>query len=233
MSEHRRKTLRSFYCEEPLWQAFEKMARESDVTIDGLLNDSLRAWLNGGSSAAPQPAAAAPTPAAMPSIPSRPATGPLPQAADHATFAMPAIPRRPVTTSQRAVSAPPPPPPSAPMAPVAPAPAPAAPRPTGSMPAARGGMPTLFVHYQGRSYPVAKDRFIIGRGSQGTDLMVRDGNVSRKHAAVIFHGGQFYMQDLGSTNGVEYRGNRVDTKKIEEGDAFFICEHEFQFSYRG
>lgn len=231
MSEHRRKTLRSFYCEEPTWQAFEKLARENDVTIDGLLNDALRAYLASGGASAPAPVPAAPAP--TPAVPSRPATGAMP-AIDHATFSMPAIPRRPVTTSQRAVAAPPPPPPSAPVAPVAPpAPAPAAPRATGSMPAARGGMPTLFVHYQGRSYPVAKDRFIIGRGSQGTDLMIRDGNVSRKHAAVIFHGGQFYMQDLGSTNGVEYRGNRVDTKKIEEGDAFFICEHELQFSYRG
>lgn len=94
-------------------------------------------------------------------------------------------------------------------------------------------MPTVYVHYQGRAHPVAKERFVIGRGSQGTDLTIRDGNVSRKHAAVIFHSGNFYIQDLGSTNGVEYRGNKVDAKKIEEGDTFFICDHELQFSYRG
>ncbi len=94
-------------------------------------------------------------------------------------------------------------------------------------------MPPLFLHYGGRAYPVQKERFVIGRGSQGTDLTIRDGNVSRKHAAVIFHSGAFYIQDLGSTNGVEFQGNRVDAKKIDEGDVFYICDHEFSFSYRG
>ena len=88
------------------------------------------------------------------------------------------------------------------------------------------------MHFAGRSNPVDKERFVIGRGTKGTDLTIRDGNISRKHAAVILHGGQFYIQDLGSTNGVEYRGNRIDTKRIEEGDVFSICEYEFSFSFR-
>lgn len=94
-------------------------------------------------------------------------------------------------------------------------------------------MPPLFAHYNGQVWRVEKDRFIIGRGSQETDLTIRDGNISRKHAAVIFHGGAFYMQDLGSTNGVEFQGQRIDSKAIEEGDVFSICEYEIHFSYRG
>ncbi len=94
-------------------------------------------------------------------------------------------------------------------------------------------MPRLFLHYGGRVYPVAKDRFVIGRGSKGTDLTIRDGNISRKHAVVIFHNGAFFVQDLGSTNGIEFGGQRVDTKQIEEGDVFTICDHELSFSYRG
>jgi pSer/pThr/pTyr-binding forkhead associated (FHA) protein len=94
-------------------------------------------------------------------------------------------------------------------------------------------MPSLFVHYEGRSYPANKDNFIIGRGTQGTDLTIRDQNVSRKHASVILHGGAFYIQDLGSTNGVEFRGGRVDSRKIEEGDVYTICDHEIVFSFRG
>jgi pSer/pThr/pTyr-binding forkhead associated (FHA) protein len=110
----------------------------------------------------------------------------------------------------------------------APPPAPTAPpRP------AAGGMPALFVHFEGRSHIVNKDNFIIGRGTQGTDLTIRDQNVSRKHASVIFHNGAFFVQDLGSTNGVEFRGSRVESRKIEEGDVYTICDHEIVFSYRG
>ena len=94
-------------------------------------------------------------------------------------------------------------------------------------------MPKLFLHYGGRVYPVQTERFVIGRGSKGTDLTIRDGNVSRKHAVVIFHNGSFYVQDLGSTNGVEYNGQRIDTKIVEEGDVYTICDHELTFSYRG
>lgn len=239
MSEHRRKTLRSFYCEETLWQAFEKRSREQDATIDQLINDALRQYLQGPAEAAPAPAAyAAPAPApaayAAPAPAPRPAPAPAaPAAVEHPTYAMPAVPRKmpPRPTGQMA----PPPPPAGPA--VAPPPAPMAPPragQTGAVPAMRpGAMPALFVHFGGRSYPVNKDRFIIGRGSQGTDLTIRDGNISRKHAAVIFHSGAFYMQDLGSTNGVEYTGNKIESKKIEEGDVFYICDHELTFSYRG
>jgi hypothetical protein len=233
MSEHRRKTLRSFYCEESLWQAFEKRSRELDTTIDQLINDALRQYLQGPAEpaySAPAPAAPAPAPRAM-----APAPAPAPAAVEHPTYAMPSVPRKmpPRPTGQMA----PPPPPSGPAV-MAPPPAPSAPPPragqTGAVPAMRAGaMPPLFVHFAGRSYPVNKDRFIIGRGSQGTDLTIRDGNISRKHAAVIFHSGAFYMQDLGSTNGVEYSGNKIESKKIEEGDAYYICDHELTFSYRG
>ncbi len=63
MSEYRRKTLRSFYCEEDLWKAFEKLSRDRDSTVDQLLNDALRAYLEGPKpEEAPAPSAAIPAP---------------------------------------------------------------------------------------------------------------------------------------------------------------------------
>lgn len=233
MSEHRRKTLRSFYCEEQLWQAFERAARESDSTIDQLLNDALRQFLGQGP-AQPQAAAPAYAPAPQPKVPTTQI--PAVQApVEHPTFAMPAVPAR------KPAPAPAPPVGPAPRTgalPAVPAPPPAPagpPRATGAVPAMRpgGGMPTLFVRFEGKVYPVNKDNFVIGRGSQGTDLMIRDQNVSRKHASVIFHSGAFWIQDLGSTNGVEFRGQRVESRKIEEGDVYSICDHEMTFTYRG
>ena len=51
--------------------------------------------------------------------------------------------------------------------------------------------------------PVTKDRFIIGRGKQSSDLTIKDPNVSRQHAMIEFLNGQYYIVDMGSTNGVE------------------------------
>ena len=95
-----------------------------------------------------------------------------------------------------------------------------------------GGSPTLFLIYNGQRYPVTKDQFIIGRGSKTSDLPIKDGNISRKHAAVIRRNGTFYIKDLGSTNGIDYKGMRIDNKRIDEGDVFHLCDYELRFTYR-
>jgi neural Wiskott-Aldrich syndrome protein len=105
-----------------------------------------------------------------------------------------------------------------------------APAPPG--PAAMPAGPTLAAFYAGQRYVVNKDRFIIGRGKQSSDLTIKDPNVSRQHAMVEFLNGQYYMVDMGSTNGVEYNGQRIARKAIAEGDLFRICDHEVRFSYR-
>ena len=40
-----------------------------------------------------------------------------------------------------------------------------------------------------RSLPVTKDRFVIGRGKQSSDLTLKDPNVSRQHAMIEFQNG--------------------------------------------
>ena len=91
--------------------------------------------------------------------------------------------------------------------------------------------PTLFLDFNSRRYPIEKDQFIIGRGTKTSDLAIKDGNISRKHAAVIRRSGAFYIKDLGSTNGIDYKGTRIDNKRIDEGDVFHICDYELRFSY--
>lgn len=105
-------------------------------------------------------------------------------------------------------------------------------QPPPPQPMGAGGMPPLQAFYGGQKFPVNKDRFIIGRGKQSSDLTIKDPNVSRQHAMVEFLNGQFYMVDMGSTNGVEYNGQRIARKAIAEGDMFRICDHEVRFSYR-
>lgn len=123
--------------------------------------------------------------------------------------------------------------PSGRQAPVGVAPAPAGIAPPPPAPSAAVRRPpaapiarTLTIHYQGRPFQVTKDRFIIGRGKTSSDLTIRDPNVSRQHALVEFSGGNFYMVDMGSTNGIEFSGQRVQRKAIQNGDVFRICDHE-------
>jgi pSer/pThr/pTyr-binding forkhead associated (FHA) protein len=99
-----------------------------------------------------------------------------------------------------------------------------------AMPSA--GTPTLSAIYQGQRYSVDKDEFVIGRGQKTSDLVIRDSNVSRRHAVVMLHNGQYWMVDQQSTNGVEFMGAKIDRKRIDEGDVFRICDYEIAFTYR-
>ena len=110
-------------------------------------------------------------------------------------------------------------------------PAPSMPAPVPQM-GTGGGGPTLFLIYNGQRYPVTKDQFIIGRGSKTSDLPIKDGNISRKHAAVIRRNGTYFIKDLGSTNGIDYKGMRIDNKRIDEGDLFHLCDYELRFTYK-
>jgi len=180
---------------------------------------------------------------------------PPPPAASHSLVAPPP----PVPGASRGAPPPPAPGKRSNMAPPPPAHAPAAPpppaarrgppplAPSRSMPpppaaaraatapppaaAAQNAGSKLSIHYQGEAFPVTKDRFIIGRGKQTSDLTIKDPNVSRQHAMIEFLNGQYYIVDMGSTNGVEFNGQRVQRKVINEGDHFKVCDHEISFSY--
>jgi hypothetical protein len=103
--------------------------------------------------------------------------------------------------------------------------------PSGVAPAP-GAIATLYLIYNNQRFPITKDQFIIGRGSKTSDLPIKDGNISRKHAAVIRRNGTYYIKDLGSTNGIDYKGMRIDNKRIDEGDVFHLCDYELRFTYR-
>ena len=97
----------------------------------------------------------------------------------------------------------------------------------------QSGRDTLYLLFNNNRYEIERDRFVIGRGSSSTDLTIRDGNISRQHCAIIYRNNNWYLKDLDSTNGVEYRGNRIESKRIEEGDVFYLCDYPLQFTHRG
>ena len=249
-----KKTMRHFYCRDVLWETFEQMANDFDCSIDYLINESMRYYARSKNYPASGQGAGASS-AGMPQQPATATQPPPPMGARRpASTTSPPPPSSPPTTQQPRRPAPPTPaghlgggvPMGGGLSPAGgrPAPSPSYAPPSsgsgGGVPAASmppqpgvGGAPTLFLMFNGQRYPVTKDQFIIGRGSKTSDLAIKDGNISRKHAAVIRRNGTFYIKDLGSTNGIDYKGMRIDNKRIDEGDIFHLCDYELRFTYRG
>ena len=72
---------------------------------------------------------------------------------------------------------------------------------------------------------------MIGRGSKFANLPIKDANISRRHCSVVRRNGEYFIMDLGSTNGIEFAGQRVDNHPVEEGNVYYLCDHELRFSY--
>lgn len=70
---------------------------------------------------------------------------------------------------------------------------------------------------------VNKSVFIIGRVAEVCDLaMPDDDQVSRQHAALLYSGGQFYLEDLQSTNGTFVGSERISRTPLAPDQPFYI-----------
>lgn len=70
---------------------------------------------------------------------------------------------------------------------------------------------------------------MIGRSSKST-VRIESTSVSRRHALVHEQGGEFWLVDLGSTNGTLHRGRRVrQPVPLNDGDAIEISGQRFTF----
>ena len=293
MTDQNRKTLRSFYCRDYLWELFEQMTHDLGCSMDYLINESMRVYARsrdyvpaneqgggadqfgggqgGFGGGGPQGGGGF---GGGPPQPQYGGGGQQPQQSgqqlnvgfggnsmDHRTFdRIPPVGNSPQQQQQQSrmpqgggfggqqQGGPPPPP-----------------RPggggggqqggwqqgggpgyggggsgfngqqSGGQPGFGGGtqQQPLYLIFNNNRYVIDKEKFVIGRGSQHTDLTIRDGNISRKHCAILYRNGGYFIKDLDSTNGVEFRGNRIESKKIEEGDVFYLCDYELRFTMRG
>ncbi len=106
------------------------------------------------------------------------------------------------------------------------------PPPGGGRPAAARSKPrALYLFCEGQWYTIDQEQFVIGRGSKYSDLPIKDANISRRHCAVVRRDGDFFIKDLGSTNGIEFNGERVDDHKVEDGHVYYLCDHELRFTF--
>ncbi len=92
-------------------------------------------------------------------------------------------------------------------------------------------IPPLYLFCEGQWHTIDSDQFVIGRGSKFSDLPIKDANISRRHCAVVRRNGGYFIKDLGSTNGIEFNGERVDDHQVNDGAVYFLCDHELRFSF--
>jgi hypothetical protein len=113
-----------------------------------------------------------------------------------------------------------------------PKPMPTDPRPAPVKPAQRAAAKQLFiVNSAGDMTKVEKDTFIIGR-SRTCDLVIPSSKVSRQHSSVVRENGEYYIEDLGSANGVWRDGVKIQKEKVRDGDEFMISEEVLKFIFR-
>jgi hypothetical protein len=225
-----RKSPRQFLCSDALWSTFQRMAEDQEKGVDEIISDALVAYAQlagyqtGVSTSDDEEGPATPPPVHTPAAASRPLPPPPPP--------MPAAGGR----FGRPIPGP------------GGLGAPQAPGLSGGLSGAHGlsdgrglsaegtpggsAAPPLYLVFDNQKYRIDKDQFIIGRGSKSSDLPIKDGNISRKHAAVIRRNGTYFIKDLGSTNGIDFKGMRIDNKRIDEGDLFHLCDYELRFTYK-
>lgn len=83
-----------------------------------------------------------------------------------------------------------------------------------------------------RSFPLAKDRILLGR-ALSSDIAIEDLNVSRTHAEIRQEAANAWsIADLGSTNGTLVNGRHIASVMLQEGDRVTVGTTTFLFTFQ-
>jgi Protein of unknown function (DUF3662)/FHA domain len=109
---------------------------------------------------------------------------------------------------------------------------PTTPPPTEAVSAAELGMEpeVVTLSFDGTRHEVTKRSVVLGR-SRDCDLQLTDANVSRRHAEVRQEGASYWIVDLGSTNGTELNGRRVERAQLSDGDRITLGATDVRFGH--
>ena len=82
---------------------------------------------------------------------------------------------------------------------------------------------------------VDRPYYVIGSKAGAVDFLIRDNRViSRRHAAIVTRGTDYYIVDLGSRNGVFVGGRRIPQNQetlIYVGDVFTLANEKFKLQW--
>ncbi|RKY13318.1 MAG: hypothetical protein DRP82_05555 [Planctomycetota bacterium] len=79
----------------------------------------------------------------------------------------------------------------------------------------------IFTRKLAKVYDLNKPVITIGRAPEN-DIQILAKSVSRRHAHIIFEGGRPIIKDLGSSNGTEVNGVRINEAVLNDGDLINI-----------
>lgn len=81
----------------------------------------------------------------------------------------------------------------------------------------------------GTSYSISGDEVILGR-EEGVGISIRDPEVSRRHARISWQSGNYFVEDVGSTNGTFLNGVQITgAQPLRSGDAISIGQTSLVF----
>ncbi len=81
----------------------------------------------------------------------------------------------------------------------------------------------------GVNHEISKSRTTVGRDATA-DLQIGDNGLSRKHFEILWDGQRAAVRDLGSTNGTQVAGKKIDQLTISSGTVVSAGRTNFLFS---
>jgi len=85
----------------------------------------------------------------------------------------------------------------------------------------------------GMSFSITGNQVLLGR-EEGLDIILQDPESSRRHSRISWQGGQYVIEDLGSTNGTFVNGVQITTPQmLNPGDSIGIGQTALVFQMQG
>ncbi len=85
----------------------------------------------------------------------------------------------------------------------------------------------------GMSFSITGNQVVLGR-EEGLDIIMQDPESSRRHSRISWQGGQYVIEDMGSTNGTFVNGVQITTPQLlNPGDSIGIGQTALVFQMQG
>jgi hypothetical protein len=83
----------------------------------------------------------------------------------------------------------------------------------------------------GESFPLDGERMAIGRRPE-SDVFLDDVTVSRDHALLVHRTDGWHLDDLGSLNGTYVNRERIESRRLADGDELQVGKYKLTFLQR-
>jgi predicted component of type VI protein secretion system len=82
----------------------------------------------------------------------------------------------------------------------------------------------------GDAIPLIRDHMTMGR-RDSCDICLQFPNISGVHCELSYKDGYWFIQDMGSTNGLKVNGTRINKRVLSPGDTITIAKQTYRIEY--